>query len=458
MTFSEVIEMLNRYFIVACLGVILLVVLFCIGYFFIYQKLMKGKRKLAINKAIIISLLAGYILAVLYGTLFSRTGLNSGSVNLHIFSSYIAAWNSFSLRSWQQLVFNIVLFIPLGALLPLLKKQFEKPYWTIGTGFLFSLSLELNQLLSDRGSFDLDDLLNNLAGTVIGYCIVMAILKIAGNGESKVRKVICYTIPIVLVAGGFAGIFISYNVKEFGNLTLAYNYKINCKNADIQMATALSDQAEDAMVYSAITYNKDSALLYAKEIYDDFGISTDKIDITQYNDNAIYKITDTSSYSLWIKYLGGTYSYSDFSSFDAEPRTSKITEVEARKLLQDIQIDIPVNAEFVAEDEEGSFTFHVKFAESGGFYYTGQINCSVYQDNTIKRICNDLVSLKEYRPVEIKSEREAFEEIRKGKFRIYLEDEKIETMRISDATTGYAMDSKGYYQPLYRFLSFSGSN
>lgn len=459
MTFSEITEMLRQYFIVACAGVILLIALFWIGYFLIYRKLMKGRRKLVISKAVIFFLLTGYIFTVLYATFFNRAGHYLGSPNLHIFSSYLAAWNSFSLRSWQLLVFNIALFIPLGALLPLLKKRFRKPLWTIGAGLLFSLSIEFFQLLSGRGSFDLDDLFNNSMGTVIGYCIVMAVLTMAGDGGGKVRKLLCYALPITLIAGGFAGIFITYHTKEFGNLVLAYNYRTNCKNADFQIDMVLSDQDENAMVYTTVAYDKDSALQYAKEIYEGFGISAGKIDITQYNDNALYKVTDTGTYSLWIQYLGGTYSYTDFSRFDTEPRTAVITETQAKNLLKEMNIYVPENAEFTTKDGEGTFTFHVELAEAGDSYYTGQVNCWVYQDNTIKHISNSLILLKEYRPVEIKSEQEAMEEIRQGKFKVYMEDEKIETIRISGVTSGYTMDSKGYYQPLYYFkATINGEN
>ncbi|MDD4565198.1 MAG: VanZ family protein [Eubacteriales bacterium] len=456
MTFSEVTEILRQYFIVACLGAIMLIALFCIGYFLIYRKLMKGGRKLEISRAIVLFLLTGYIFTVLYATFFNRAGHYLGSPNLHVFSSYLAAWNSFSLRGWQQLIFNIALFIPLGVLLPLWKKRFRKAFWIIGAGFLFSLSIEVFQLLSGRGSFDLDDLFNNLAGTVIGYCIVMMVLTIAGDSGSKVRKALCYALPIVLIAGSFAGIFITYNTKEFGNLVSAYNYKINCRNADFQVDIALSDEAEAAMVYTAsVAYDKDSALQYAKEIYEGFGISADKIDVTQYNDNALYKVTDTaSSYSLWIKYMGGTYSYTDFSQFDTEPGTEAITETEAKKLLKGMKVYVPENAEFTTRDGEGSFAFHADLAEAGDSYYTGQVDCRVYQDNIIKNISNDLILLKEYRPVEIKSQLEAVEEIRQGKFKVYMEDKKeIETIRISGVKTDYTLDSKGYYQPLYCFQS-----
>lgn len=63
---------------------------------------------------------------------------------------------------------NIVLFIPLGALVPMLWKQMRKWYCTLGLGALFSVFIELTQLMNYRKS-DVDDLILNTAGALIGY-------------------------------------------------------------------------------------------------------------------------------------------------------------------------------------------------------------------------------------------------------------------------------------------------
>ena len=67
-----------------------------------------------------------------------------------------------------QYMQNILLFIPFGFLLPLLWKRFEKIIPTIIFGALFSLSIEAIQIFCPRIT-DIDDLLMNTAGTIIGY-------------------------------------------------------------------------------------------------------------------------------------------------------------------------------------------------------------------------------------------------------------------------------------------------
>ena len=70
---------------------------------------------------------------------------------------------------------NLLLFVPLGFLLPLLSAGISAPRVAVA-GFLVSLSVEVVQLVGDltvsNGRvFDVDDLLPNTLGTVVGYAI-----------------------------------------------------------------------------------------------------------------------------------------------------------------------------------------------------------------------------------------------------------------------------------------------
>lgn len=73
---------------------------------------------------------------------------------------------------------NVIGFIPFGFFLPVLKRRFRKG-WKIGImGFLLSLFIETLQLYWKVGSFDVDDLLLNTIGVIIGYWIFMVCNKI----------------------------------------------------------------------------------------------------------------------------------------------------------------------------------------------------------------------------------------------------------------------------------------
>lgn len=71
--------------------------------------------------------------------------------------------------SFENLIGNIVLFIPLGILLPLLFKGTRSLWKILIISFLVSLAFEVIQLITVLGSFDVDDILLNTSGGVIGY-------------------------------------------------------------------------------------------------------------------------------------------------------------------------------------------------------------------------------------------------------------------------------------------------
>lgn len=66
---------------------------------------------------------------------------------------------------------NVAAFIPCGFFLPIISRRSKKWYNTVLISFLFSLMVELIQLVSKVGSFDVDDLLLNTLGGVIGFIL-----------------------------------------------------------------------------------------------------------------------------------------------------------------------------------------------------------------------------------------------------------------------------------------------
>ena len=73
-----------------------------------------------------------------------------------------------------NLVGNIVGFIPLGILLPVLFRNYNSAKKVIATVFVVSLSFEIVQLFTVLGNFDVDDLMLNTLGGSLGYLIFRA--------------------------------------------------------------------------------------------------------------------------------------------------------------------------------------------------------------------------------------------------------------------------------------------
>ena len=64
---------------------------------------------------------------------------------------------------------NVLGFMPLGFFLPLISPVFRNGLRTVGLGFLLSLTVELVQLLTRTGCFDVDDIILNTGGALLGW-------------------------------------------------------------------------------------------------------------------------------------------------------------------------------------------------------------------------------------------------------------------------------------------------
>lgn len=88
---------------------------------------------------------------------------------------YIEKWEAASVYRYQAAVAainilgNIVMFVPLGVFLPILWPKLQKAWKAIPVGVLIIVLIELCQLFTLRGRCDVDDLLLNVPGIILGY-------------------------------------------------------------------------------------------------------------------------------------------------------------------------------------------------------------------------------------------------------------------------------------------------
>ena len=69
-----------------------------------------------------------------------------------------------------SMILNVVMFMPLGFFLPMLWKEYQSLVRTAIIGFCFSCGIEFCQLFNRRVS-DVDDLLMNTLGAILGWLI-----------------------------------------------------------------------------------------------------------------------------------------------------------------------------------------------------------------------------------------------------------------------------------------------
>ncbi len=102
---------------------------------------------------------------------FSRESGSRGGIDLEIFS-FVGT----SVGETASYIENIILFIPMSILLAMAYNVFKKPLYNIGFAFCLSVFLETMQLITARGYCQIDDVITNTVGAIIGF-IVYSIIK-----------------------------------------------------------------------------------------------------------------------------------------------------------------------------------------------------------------------------------------------------------------------------------------
>ena len=119
----------------------------------------------------------------------------------------------FSSEGAMTYILNIIMFMPLGFLLPLIWENFRNAKKVVLMGFLMSLAIEICQLFNIRTT-DIDDLLMNTLGTLVGYCcwkVFSLIFRNAGTKCVEMKK----SEPVIYMFGGILGVFLLYNWRVF---------------------------------------------------------------------------------------------------------------------------------------------------------------------------------------------------------------------------------------------------
>lgn len=112
--------------------------------------------------------------------------------NLKLFKEIKRFWvHRASLGAWSvglNLIGNVVAFLPMGAFLPLLSVRCQRLLPDILLCFEFSLLVEFVQLIGKVGSFDVDDILLNTLGGILGYAIYGLFLKRARCSTGQISQ------------------------------------------------------------------------------------------------------------------------------------------------------------------------------------------------------------------------------------------------------------------------------
>ena len=446
MRIFELIELGARYLLV---GILLAAVILALS-FAVYRFVFK-KKEIKKTKLLWWGIFISYTVVVLGATLMERGDFWQMDYIMPLFYSYKDAWISGLAVDWRNIILNICMFMPLGFLLPLGTKFFKSFIKTSIAGLLFTLIIESAQLYFHLGMFELDDLMNNTVGTMIGYGFYVIYSYVVLKKSWTVKKLILAQLPFVVVTSAFLSLVIIYRCQELGNLSSEYIIPVDTEKLTVSSEVEFSNERGKKLVYNCVSLSKQDAINFAQEFFGRLGTEIDQDRKDFYDETAFFYSNDGNRYSVHIDYKGGTYSFTDFdTSFtDGIQVKPDATEQEVRAVLENYGIQIPEEIPMEYVDELESYLFVFDKYENGNDMFDGTVVAEYCDNDAFANIRSSIVTCKAYKEFEIISEREAYELICSGKFD-YRVNAPLNVV-IKECEIEYMVDSKGYYQPVYMF-------
>lgn len=419
-------------------------------------------RRFPWGKAVCAVLLVGWAAVTVFVTLL-RSEPNEFAArqwNLQLFRAWREAYQRFTLQIWLNVLLNIALFVPLGFLLPLLSKPFRKWYAALGAGFSVSLLIELSQFFTGRGMCDVDDLFTNTLGAMLGWCAAMLVLALHQKSRAWPR----YCALPAAFALALSAIFISYAAQPYGNLRDAAFTTADLSAVRWSVDFALDENSKTARVYRSQALDNAGADRFAAEFDAVHGVEFPDIDY--YDDTAFYMNHSTGDF-LNVTLHDGTWEYSlgkDITPvWDIPPQD--VSEALLRETLDGLGFPVPADAAFTLSPY-GETSYRAVFSADllpteGGFLH-GTLTCDLRTQgdgqSTLPQLENRITTLAPVREEPILSPAQALAALQAGKsFEGAWFAQSVQQIEVRSCTLDYLSDSKGFYQPVYRFeLSLTG--
>ena len=105
-----------------------------------------------------------YVMLVLFYTVIGRVPTGEMSFQIIPLMSYFTD----TYGSTEHIFLNYLLFVPIGIMMPRLKSYHQ----SLRFSFILTVVIEVLQLVTTRGCFQVDDIIGNFFGAVIGCIIV----------------------------------------------------------------------------------------------------------------------------------------------------------------------------------------------------------------------------------------------------------------------------------------------
>ena len=143
------------------------------------------RKKVAFARQIVYFGLGVCIIVILSATVligFTVVPAKNRVVNLVPFKVFTNSWEMGLVKQFTQTLANVIMFVPLGFIFPVTFARCRRLYKTTIYMAAFSFLIEFVQYFTGR-SCDIDDLMLNTLGGVLGYGLFVLISKLFGNKE-----------------------------------------------------------------------------------------------------------------------------------------------------------------------------------------------------------------------------------------------------------------------------------
>lgn len=424
-------------------------------YYFFYNKKEPSVRKRNhVKKLMLGALFIGYIVFVCELTIIGRGSSHFLQMNLQPFSGYIDSWKKYSLRDLQNCIFNILMFVPLGVFLPLLFPKFKLFKWLFLVVVSATLSIETYQTLTGAGIFELDDLINNSIGGIIGYQLYRLMASIVQHKKVKIKSLLG-NLAIPLIMGLiFVGMMIVYNQQEFGHLAINAYTKSNMSGVDVSTSLDLSTAPTVAPVYKKIMKNDEVETLLQKKL----GLSVTSTTENRGDREILLADNAGNPYTLFISSQGNWSLTENLYTPDQTTAAGQDSVNKAKAIMDELAL-LPQEAEFtVWENGELEWTLPDR-ANINKDYWLGEVSLGLKPDGDIYSLSSNLRNHQFIKEVNILSPTEVYERIKNGefpqiKYNALVTDEELtikkgDQLSIELIELTHMYDTKGFYQPVY---------
>jgi glycopeptide antibiotics resistance protein/uncharacterized protein (DUF1778 family) len=396
-----------------------------------------------------------YSILIFYITFLYRNYNNeyeARQIILAPLSSYRLAWYSYSSSEWCNIIINILMFIPFGFLIPLYNRKFRSLIYVVISTLFLTTTIELAQLITRKGIFEIDDLINNMLGAIIGYGLILFILNILD--KKKLRSTV-YLVPSIATIILFFVIQFSYNSQSIGNLSCTYSYKVDMSKVEIQSRYNTEHLEKNNLPIYQNAHFED--MEYGKELMSRFQKEL-RLPVENTPEFDTKNITIDGEYLLDYNIQNGQLLYNSY--LDKDKEIVMISESDARvndlsnRLLKIYHSDLVDSAVNLEGNKENDFVLNISKEKTSDEILEGQMSFSL--DNNLKiHYLESNIKLNKYvKNISIISLDEAFSRLRDGQFKTFPAFEKGDKLSITDYKIEYTYDSKGFYRPVYLFCGY----